>query len=411
MDRPRRILIGVGLVVVIVTLWFAQSALDGLAQARAAEAPRFEVDPFWPKPLPNNWRLGSAIGVWVDDQDVVWIVHRSSATLHENERAAEFDPPVGECCVGAPPILAFDQEGNLVQAWGGEPGQEYQGHQWPESNHGIFVDHLGYVWLGSNGQGDSHILKFTRDGTVVAQFGRANARLTGRDAQGEPLYAADSHDPQNFGRVSKVFVDAATNEVYVADGYLNRRVAVIDGGTGAMRRFWGAYGNPPDDAYVHGPKGADDQSPPQQFRNPVHCADLSRDALLYVCDREANRIQVFTRDGEFVREAFYAPRTLRSGTTWDLAFSRDPEQRYLFVVDGVNEKVRIILRETLEELTNFGAGGRQPGQFYGVHSIATDSRGNIYTTETYEGKRLQRFVYRGTGPVNAREQGVVWPQR
>jgi hypothetical protein len=411
MDRRRGIFIGMGFVTIMVGLWYAQSTLHSMAQAGNVEAPRFEVDPFWPKPLPDNWRIGSAIGVWVDDQDVVWIVHRSSATLDDNERAAEFDPPVGECCSGAPPILAFDQEGNLVQAWGGLPGQEYQGHQWPESNHGIFVDHLGYVWLGSNGPGDSHVLKFTRDGTVVAQFGRADARLAGPGAAAEPLYLADSHDRDSFGRVAKVFVDAATNEVYLADGYLNRRVAVLDGETGEMRRFWGAYGNPPDDAYEHQPLGRDDESPPQQFRNPVHCADLSADGLLYVCDRQANRIQVFTRDGSFVREGFFAPRTLRSGSTWDLAFSRDPEQRYLFIVDGVNEKVRIVLRETLEELTNFGAGGRQPGQFYGVHSIATDSRGNIYTTETYEGKRLQRFMYRGIAPVTAREQGVVWPER
>lgn len=411
MDGRSRINLGVGLVVVIAALWLAQDAFQSSAQTRRVEAPRFEVDPFWPKPLPNNWRIGSAIGVWVDDQDVVWIVHRSSATLDDNERAAELDPPVGECCVGAPPVLAFDQEGHLVHAWGGLPGEDYQGYQWPESNHGIFVDHLGYVWLGGNGPGDSHVLKLTSSGDVIAQFGRANARLGPPDTQGEPQYVGGSQDPESFGRVAKVFVDAATNEVYLADGYLNKRVAVLDGETGQMRRFWGAYGNPPDDDYVYGPQGSDDVSPPQQFRNPVHCADLSADNLVYVCDRQANRIQVFTREGSFVQEAFFAPRTLRSGSTWDLAFSHDPEQRYIFIVDGINEKVRIVLRETLEEVTNFGAGGRQPGQFYGVHSIATDSRGNIYTTETYEGKRLQRFLNRGMATVTARDQGVLWPQQ
>jgi len=404
--RPRSpIAFAAALVLLVSALWFGQGVLQRRANAQAAQAPRFTVDPFWPKPLPNNWRIGSAIGVWVDDQDVVWIVHRSSATLLDEERGAEFDPPHGECCSGAPPVLAFDQEGNLVHAWGGLPGEDYQGYPWPESNHGIFVDHLGYVWLGGNGAGDSHILKFTKDGTVVAQVGNANARAN----PGGAGFTRDSHDPDSFGRVAKLFVDPEANEVYVADGYFNKRVAVLDAQTGGMKRYWGAYGNPPDDDYVFGPQGSDDQDPPRQFRNPVHCADLARDGLVYVCDRQANRIQVFEADGTFVQEAFFAPRTLRSGSTWDIAFSRDAEQRYLYLVDGVNEKVRVVLRETLEELTNFGAGGRQPGQFFGVHSIATDSRGNIYTTETYEGKRIQRFVNMGEGPVTVRDQGVPWP--
>jgi hypothetical protein len=176
-----------------------------------------------------------------------------------------------------------------------------------------------------------------------------------------------------------------------------------------MRRFWGAYGNAPDDSYTYPERGANAPAP-QQFRSPVHCADVSNDGLVYVCDRASNRVQVFNRDGSFVKEAFFAPSTLGAGSVWDLTFSRDPEQRYLFIADGVNERIRVVLRGTLQELTNFGDGGRQPGQFYGLHSIATDSRGNIYTTETYEGKRLQRFLARGTGSPPA-EQGVVWPGR
>jgi DNA-binding beta-propeller fold protein YncE len=288
------------------------------------------------------------------------------------------------------------------------PGEDYQGYEWPESNHGIFVDHLGYVWLGGNGPSDSHILKFSKDGTVIAQFGRASARSGPVGSDGLPTYLPDSHDQESFGRVAKIFVDPESNEAFVADGYFNRRVAVLDGSTGALQRYWGAYGNEPDDGYAYPARGAD-QPPPQQFRSPVHCADVSADGLVYVCDRASNRLQVFTRDGTFVKEAFFAPATLGSGVTWDLAFSRDPEQRFLFVADGTNERVRVIVRETLEEVTNFGDGGRQPGQFYGVHSIATDSRGNLYTTETYEGKRLQKFVFRGMGSA-AREQGVVWPR-
>jgi hypothetical protein len=407
MQRNGRFLIPVAFVLILVGLWVGQGVVQQRTATGRAEAPRFEVDPFWPKPLPNNWRLGSVIGVWADAADNIWVVHRSSATLAVEERGAEFDPPHGECCSGAPPILAFDQEGNLIRSWGGLPGEDYQGYSWPESNHGIFVDHLGYVWLGGNGQPDSHIMKFTQAGEVVAQYGQVGARATG----GDPPYVRNSLDSLSFGRVAKIFVDAGTNEAYIADGYFNRRVAVLDALTGQMKRFWGAYGNVPVDDYEFGPQGEDQASPPQQFRGPVHCADVARDGLVYVCDRQANRLQVFTRDGEFVQEAFYAPRTLRSGSTWDVAFSNDPEQRYLYLVDGVNEKVRIILRATMEELTNFGAGGRQSGQFFGVHSIATDSYGNIYTTETYEGKRLQKFVNLGVQPITTRDQGVPWPER
>jgi 6-phosphogluconolactonase (cycloisomerase 2 family) len=174
-----------------------------------------------------------------------------------------------------------------------------------------------------------------------------------------------------------------------------------------MKRYWGAYGNKPED----GPNGNyDPKAPPStQFRNPVHCVERTHDDLVYVCDRQGDRVQVFRPDGTFVKEAWYAKQTLGSGSTWDLAFSKDPQQRFIYLADGTNEKVRIILRETMEEITNFGDGGRQPGQFYGVHSIATDSKGNIYTTETYEGKRLQKFVFKGVGPVRAKEQGTVWP--
>ncbi|HEY7448263.1 MAG TPA: hypothetical protein VH702_08945, partial [Vicinamibacterales bacterium] len=153
-----------------------------------------------------------------------------------------------------------------------------------------------------------------------------------------------------------------------------------------------------------------DAPPAKQFRNPVHCAELSNDGLVYVCDRQHDRVQVFRADGTFVKEGFIAKRTLGSGSTWDLTFSRDPKQQFLYVTDGVNAKVHILDRETLQELTSFGDGGRQPGQFYGAHSIATDSRGNIYTTETYEGKRVQKFVFKGLGPVTKKDQGVLWPR-
>ena len=404
----RNVLIGVAFVAVLAGLLMTDVVLqrEVVAQTNGGgmvRAPRFEVDPFWPKPLPNHWLLGAAIGVWVDERDHIWIIHRSSATLNNNERGAELNPPTGECCKGAPPVLEFDAEGNLVNSWGG-PGQ---GYEWPQSNHGIFVDHKGNVWIGGNGAGDSHVLKFTRTGKFIAQYGKAGVHKGPVDAEGLSTYAGDSNDQQNFGRVAKIFVDPRDNEAYIADGYLNKRVAVLDADTGKMKRYWGAYGNKPDDRNL-GPYNPD-APPAQQFRNPVHCADVSNDGLVYVCDRVNTRLQVFTKEGKFVKENWYARRSLADGSVWDVAFSKDPQQTYIFMADGRNQRVRVIRRDTLEELTAFGDGGRYPGQFFGVHSIAIDSKNNLYTTETYEGKRLQKFVYKGVGNV-PRSQGVAWPR-
>ncbi len=361
------------------------------APGTAGMAPRFEVDPLWPKPLPNHWVLGSTIGVSVDSRDHVWIIHRGGPTLNaRTEMSAATDPPTGECCTPAPPVLEFDPEGNLVGSWGG-PGE---GYDWPESNHGITVDPLDNVWIGGNGAGDAHVLKFARDGRFLLQLGK-------------PGLSGGSNDTVNFGRVAKISFDVPANEAYIADGYGNKRVAVLDMNTGAFKRYWGAYGNPPDDTPL-GPY--DPAAPPaQQFRNPVHCAEPSLDDLVYVCDRQNDRVQVFRKDGTFVSEVFIAPQTLGDGSTWDIAFSKDPGQAYLYIADGKNERIYVVLRETMEILTTFGDGGRQPGQFFAVHSIATDSRGNLYTTETYEGKRVQKFAYRGLAPVAAQHQGTVWP--
>ena len=390
MKRTLNIYIGATFLALLVTLFIGQSALEKMTDVQGktvVTAPRFEVDPLWPKPLPNNWYIGMTIGVGVDAQDHVWIVHRPD-TLTPNEAAA--DQKTGACCSKAPPVLEFDQAGNLIGHWGG-PGE---GYEWPESNHGITIDHKGNVWIGGNGANDAHILKFTQDGKFLAQFGRKGKN-------------AGSNDTEHFGRAAKIFVDAKDNEAYIADGYLNKRVAVIDADTGKFKRYWGAYGNKPDDANLG--RYDPDAPPAKQFRTPVHCADLSNDRLLYACDRVNNRIQVFKPDGTFVKEVFIAKRSLSEGSVWDIAFSKDPQQKYLYVADGRNQKIYILLRETMEILTSFGDGGRQPGQFYSIHSIATDSKGNIYTTETYEGRRLQKFVYKGLAPVTKQDQGTVWP--
>ncbi|MCC7180871.1 MAG: hypothetical protein IT177_21000 [Acidobacteria bacterium] len=402
---PRRKLTAIACTVVaglgLAQLWIERSVAAPVQSG--VQAPRFEVDPLWPKPLPNHWVLGNAIGVWVDERDHIWIVHRGSDTLNNNEKGLELKS--ADCCAGAPPVLEFDAAGNLLRHWGG-PGP---GYDWPASNHGIFVDHAGNVWIGGNGPGDSHIVKFTRDGKFVAQYGKPNARVSGKTSSGQPTFARGSSDPENFGRVAKIFVEPKANEAFVADGYFNRRVAVLDAATGKMKRFWGAYGKPPDDSVELGPY--DPAAPPAtQFRSPVHCADVSNDGLVYVCDRVNDRLQVFKQDGTFVKEVFLAKNTKLSGSVWDVAFSRDLQQRYLFVADGINDRISILQRDTLDLLTSFGDGGRQPGQFYGVHSIATDSQGNIYTTETWEGKRLQKFVNRGLAPVTTMHQGTVWPR-
>jgi DNA-binding beta-propeller fold protein YncE len=391
--------------------------------AAAAVAPRFEVDPLWPKPLPNHWILGQTIGVSADAQDHIWIVHRAGS-LEAGEVHATTNPRIAMCCAPAPPVLEFDQEGNLVGHWGG-PGA---GYDWPESNHGITVDYKGNVWIGGNGRGqppggargqtggrgqqgaldegqtagvqgyfnDSMVLKFTRDGRFLKQIGKRGQ-------------SKGSNDVENLRLPAKTFIDRTTNEVYVADGYGNHRVIVYDADSGAYKRHWGAYGHKPEDVTLG---NYDPNAPPaQQFRNPVHCAELSTDRLLYVCDRANDRIQVFKPEGTFVKEAFINKETLGSGSVWDIAFSKDAQQTYLYVTDGENGRVHILDRQSLEVLTSFGEGGRQPGEFYGVHSIATDSKGNIYTTETYRGQRLQKFTYRGMAPVTKKDQGVVWPKK
>jgi DNA-binding beta-propeller fold protein YncE len=392
--RDRKFVCGAALAAGILGLGIGQALLQKRAEAQGStvQAPIFEVDPLWPKPLPNNWLLGWTIGIWVDELDHVWVIHRGAGGLHNNERGAELNPPIAECCRTAPPILVYDSDGTLLRTWGG-PGP---GYEWPQSNHGIHVDYKGNVWIGGNGEKDAHILKFTNDGKFIMQVGHLGGNK-------------GSNDQENFGRVAKIWVDPKSNEAYIADGYLNKRVAVIDADTGKMKRYWGAYGNKPDDTNL-GPY--DPKAPPaQQFRNPVHCIERSVDDLIYVCDRQNDRLQVFKPDGTFVKEAFYARNTKGAGAVWDIVFSKDPQQRFIMLADGQNERVRVIVRETLEEITSFGDGGRQPGQFYGVHSLASDSKGNLYTTETYEGKRVQKFNYKGIGSVPLGYQGVPWPKK
>ncbi len=247
--------------------------------ALAGEVPKFAVDSSWPKPLPNNWIMGQVGGISTDAQGHIWVFQRPRS-LTDDEKAASLTPPRTKCCVPAPPVLEFDSDGNLLRSWGG-PGE---GYQWFGNEHGIEVDDRGFVWLTGNAADDSQILKFTQDGKFVLQIGKIAP-------------PKGSNDTTQLGRPAEVTVDKDANEVYIADGYGNRRVIVFDATSGAYKRHWGAYGKPPND---------DKQAPydpkapvSQQFGNPVHCVKVANDGLVYVCDRTNNRLQVFKKDGNF----------------------------------------------------------------------------------------------------------------
>jgi WD40 repeat protein len=398
------------------------------AQAAANDpmVPWFEVDPYWPKPLPNHWVLAMTIGLSVDNRENVWVFHRPQ-TLEQKESYATRKE--AECCTAAPDVLSFDPQGNLVKSWGRE--QIRGRHAWPSSNHGITVDNQGNVWVGGNGSyqplpppgsaaqfantaagrgvqktvaaygggeigiyHDSFIVKFSPDGKYLGQIGKPNG-------------SRGSLDEQNVRGVAQIRFIPQTNEIVLADGYGNKRISVWDAATLKFKRLWGAYGKKPDDTPI---PHYNVNSP--QFGNPVHCAQPSNDGLIYVCDRTNNRIQVFRTDGTYLRQHIVKPNTRGDGSVWEIAFSRDPQQRYMYISDGANAVVRVYDRQTMQELYWFGGGGRQPGQFYAVHSIVTNSRGDIFTTETYRGQRVQKFTYRGMIRLSElRKRGVVGGSR
>ena len=334
-------------------------------QAVPEDLPRFRVDPFWPS-LPNDWMLGQAAGVAVDADDHVWLVHRPR-TLDARQRGEE-----GMCCVPAPPVIEFAADGAVLRSWGG-PGE---GYEWPDSEHGIHIDHEGHVWVGGNAANDSHILKFTKDGEFLLQIGRAGQ-------------SDGSNDTEDLGRPAGIRVDPEANEVYVADGYGNRRVIVFDADTGAYKRHWGAYGERPDDSEL--PPYDPEADPIRHYRSPVHDVAIANDGLVYVADRTNDRLQVFQKDGTFLREAFVRPETLGSGSVSGVTLSVDADQRWLFIPDGTNNVIWILDRASLTVVDHFGRMGKYAGEFYRLHNLAIDSGGNLYTTEVNVGQRIQKF--------------------
>lgn len=361
---------------------------------RGASPPSFTLDPLWLK-VPDGQVLGRLRGVAVDQNDHVWVVHKVAALARAREGeillAAEKDPQLAECCIGAPPVMEFDVDGNFVQGWGG-PGGAFD---WPDGIHGIHVDHTGHVWIAGEDPRDAMILKFTKSGELVLQIGKSQPDhvFALREELGW-IYPAETsnEDTHNVGRAADIWVYPPTNELFVADGYGNHRVVVFDAATGAYKRHWGAYGetarndvpDPPADSRGSGPGAS-------QFQVP-HDIKVSNDGLVYVADRGNNRIQVFDIDGKFVTEKFIAKETAAMfPSVMSLALSSDPEQEYLYVGDSGNGRIRILSRESLTELGKFGRLGMYPGQFLVLHNVRTDSRGNLYTGDLRTGV-VQKFT-------------------
>jgi hypothetical protein len=379
-----RTIIATGAVLAACAAAAIVASIDGgqYAQAQtrpAREVPKFRVDPSWPK-LPAKWVWGQVSSVSVDDRDHAWILQRPN-TIRTDQKG-----------MAAPPVMEFDAAGNFVQGWGG-PGE---GYDWVEIEHGIYVDPKGFVWIGGNGKTDHHLLKFTKDGKFVLQIGK----------KGE---SKGNSDTGNVNMAADTFVHAKTNELFVADGYGNKRIIVFDADTGAFKRMWGAFGKEPSDAKAVKPKvpeasripAREDTGPgPDQFEPPVHAARVSNDDLVYVSDRGGKRVQVFTLEGKFVAQAFIdrwceAPHCGNGQTVASTAFSHDREQRFLYVASRSPARIWVLDRRTLQPLDSFGRPGIAPGEFYVLHHMNTDSKGNLYTTEVQDGKRAQKFVFTG----------------
>ena len=358
----------------LVCLGVAQAWLDRVAaqaQKEQVTAPTFEVDPAWPK-LPTKMMFGETSGVAVDAQDHVWVLQRPGTLSPEEKPRA------------APPLLEFDPAGNFIQAWGGPA----QGYEWPNSEHGVYVDPKGFVWIGGNGDKDNHILKFTKAGKFVLQIGRAGQ-------------SKGNADTTNLNQPADTFVYAKTNELFVADGYGNRRVIVFDADSGKFKRMWGAFGAVPTDAPPNPALPDADENGAPQFVQPVHAARVSNDGLVYVSDRGGKRVQVFTIDGKYVSQVFIgreckAPDCGNGTTAASTAFSSDPEQRFLYVGNRSQAKVMVFDRKTLQLLDSFGQWGSAPGEFGTLHHMAADSKGNLYVTEVTplkpENRRIQKFT-------------------
>ena len=351
-----------------LALAVSQSHADSSRTEGAPDGPQFQASPFWIQPLPNQWIIGQVAGIAIDQNDHLWMVHRPKSLSVDELGLATKN---AKCCVAAPPVIEFDANGRVVQAWGGAG----PGYDWFENEHGIYVAPNGDVWLAGNGKSDRQLLKFTRDGKFLLQIGK-------------PGVDQSSNDTQNLGRPAHMDLDVAANEIYVADGYQNRRVIVFDASNGSYKRHWGAYGGQAADGNfkMFDPKSA-------QFGNPVHCARLLKSGELAVCDRGQNRIQIFTKQGQFLRQLEIDVETKNNQTGWGSVYDvvEDSLARYFYVADGTNNEIKIIDQKTEKIIGTIGRSGRNAGDFHVLHNIAIDSKGNLYTSEVDNGKRVQKF--------------------
>jgi DNA-binding beta-propeller fold protein YncE len=392
--KQRLATIGLFAAVFLVGLGTVKGLTTG-AWARAAPAepaPVFQVDPTWPK-LPNGWVLSTVSMVTVDSHDNVWILHRPRG-------AAPGQTP-------APPVVELDPNGQFIRAWGGDA----KGYDWPDVEHCIYVDDDDNVYIsGSSPNGkskttrsDDMIVKFTAGGAFIKQFG-------GRTV------SKGSTDTAAVNKPGDLYVWPKTDELFVADGYGDRRVLVLDGYSFAFKRMWGAFGKPPvDDANSGGPgptggpahkaaaapaEAAPAQSPdgPASFASPVHGIAISKDGIVYVVDRANQRVQLFSPQGQYLRQMFLNRAAPGSDTVTGVAFSADPAQRYLYLADFGNSHIAVVDRKSLKVLYQFGVRGAAPGDFQGVHHIAVDSKGNLYTAEVAPGSRAQKFLFKGLSP-------------
>jgi len=376
------------------------AAAQGLITGKA---PTFEPDPTFPR-LPNNWVLGNVAGVAVDRHDNVWMIHRPRTV------PADKTP--------APPVLEFDAAGKFLQAWGGDGS----GYDWPDAEHNIFVDYKDNVWISGSSPGgqskttrsDDMLIKFTDTGKFLLQVGGRSVSLGSKDAK-------------SVNKPGDLFVSAKTNEVYVADGYGNRRVIVFDADTGAFRRMWGAFGKPPEDDPDSGGRGAsggppgvpagrgagrgaapvvlDTEGPgAPKFASAVHGVVVSNDNIVYVADRSHRRVQMFTPKGKYLGQMFVNRAGPASDSVSGFALSPDKDQQFLYMADYGNSHIVVANRKKMAILYQFGTRGAAPGDFQGLHHIAVDSRGNLYAAEVAPGARAQRFIFKGLSsalPPNA----------
>ena len=391
-----------GAAVTVIALAAFSGGSQSAPAAGAQQVPIFEVDSHFPT-LPEHMLLGGVGGATADSHGNVWVFHRPH-TLEEGNATENGWKP-------APPVVEFAPDGKFLQAWGGpEKGAPYQwfnrgglhsafaecqsctserrlnGDGRPGSGeHGIAIDARDNVWLTGNGDGDGQVLKFTKDGKFLLQIGKGGVEV-------------DSNDTTHLSRPAGITVYDKTDEVFVADGYGNRRVIVFDANTGAYKRHWGAYGNKPDDKASKA-RQATGQGP-AQFNTP-HGIEVSNDGIVYVTDRANNRIQAFTLEGKFIKEGFIKRESQGTGTAFGVGLSADPQQRFLYIADGSNERIAILDRQSLQEIGHIGGPGRKAGEFFHLHSLDVDPQGNIVTGES-QGYRVQKFVFKGLTTVATR---------